>query len=65
MVIQKLEEKYGLVMTPVDVANELRLHPTHVRELCREGKLPAVSIGNRWRIPTAKLAAMLDGESAK
>lgn len=57
---EMLTQKYGIVMTPSDAAKELHSHPTHVRELCREGKLPAVQIGNRWRIPTAKFAAMLD-----
>lgn len=61
MLIQKLEAKYGTTMTPTDAAKELHSHPTHVRELCREGKLPAVQIGNRWRIPTAKFAAILEG----
>lgn len=61
MLIQKLEAKYGSTMTTAEVANELRSHPTHVRELCREGKLPAVRIGDRWRIPTAKFAAILEG----
>ena len=61
MIVQKFEEKYGTTMTPTEVANELRSHPTHVRELCREGKLPAVRIGDRWRIPTAKFAAILEG----
>ena len=61
MLITNLEERYGTTMTPKDAANELHSHPTHVRELCREGKLPAVQIGNRWRIPTAKFAAILEG----
>ena len=61
MLTQKLEEKYGSTMTAKDVAAELRSHPSHVRELCRDGKIPAVQIGNRWRIPTAKFAAILEG----
>lgn len=61
MLIQKLEEKYGSTMTPKDVAAELHSHPTHVRELCRDGKIPSVQIGNRWHIPTAKFAAIIEG----
>lgn len=57
---EMLIQKYGISMTPNEVAKELHSHPTHVRELCREGKIPAVLIGNRWRIPTAKLAAIFD-----
>ena len=61
MLIQKLEAKYGSTMTPKDAAAELHSHPTHIREMCRKGQLPAVQIGNRWRIPTAKFAAILEG----
>lgn len=61
MIVQKFEEKYGTMMTPSEVADELRCHPTHVRSMCREGKLPAVRIGDRWRIHTAKFAAILEG----
>lgn len=61
MLIEKLESRYGSTMTPKDAANELHSHPTHIREMCRKGQLPAVQIGNRWRIPTAKLAAIIEG----
>ena len=44
---EKLEAKYGNLMTPKDAANELHSHPTHVREMCRKGQLRAVQIGNR------------------
>ena len=61
MLKQELTEKYGVVMTPNDAAEVLHQHPTHIRELCRRGQLPAVQIGNRWHIVTGKLAEMLDG----
>ena len=57
---ERLVEKYGVVMTPKDVAYELHQHPTHIRNLCNSGELPAVQIGKRWRILTAKFAAMLE-----
>ena len=56
---EKWLEEYGVVMKPGEVAKELRMHPTHIRELCREGKLPAVQIGNRWRIDTERLIVQL------
>lgn len=61
MLVHTLEAKYGTTMTPKDAAVELRSHPSHVRDLCREGKLPAVRIGDRWRIPTAKFASIIEG----
>ena len=61
MLIQKFEAEYGNTMKVSDAAKELHSHPSHVRELCREGKIPAVQIGKRWRIPTAQFAAFLEG----
>lgn len=61
MLVQEMKEKYGATMTPKDVATELHQCPTHVRELCKRGQLPAVQIGNRWHINTAKFAAILEG----
>ena len=60
MLIEKLEQQYGNIMTPKDVAKELHTHPTHIRKLCRDGKIPAVQFDGRWRIPTAKFAAILE-----
>ena len=55
-------EKYGDTMTISVAAEVLHSHPVHVRAMCREGVLPAIKVGSRWRILTAKFAAMLDGE---
>lgn len=59
---ETLVEQYGVTMTPKDVAEVLHQHPSHIRSLCQSGELPAVRIGDRWHIPTAKLAAMLDAD---
>lgn len=61
MLVEKLLEKYGVVMGPNDVAEVLHQHPNHIRDLCREGKLPAVQIGQRWHVNTARFAAILEG----
>ena len=58
-----LRNEYGALMTPNEAAKVLRQHPAHIRRLCELNKLPAVKIGARWHINTAKLAAMLEGES--
>ena len=55
-----LIEQFGIVMRPADVANVLHQHPSHVRAMCASGELPAVKIGDRWIIPTKKLAALLE-----
>lgn len=61
MLVQELTEKYGQTMTPKDVGEVLHQHPTHIRELCKNGQLPAVRIGERWHINTARFGAILDG----
>ena len=58
-----LMERYGVTMTTADVAEVLHRHPSHVRALCKQNELPGVRIGDRWHIPTAKLAEMLEGEA--
>lgn len=63
MLIDELKEKYGLMLSPSNVSEVIGCHPSHVRALCQSGELPAVRIGDRWRIPAAKLAAMLEGEN--
>ncbi len=57
---EELIEQYGRVMKPDCVANELHCHPAHVRALCATGEIPAKKIGDRWIIPTAKFADLLE-----
>ena len=61
--LEKLEERYGLTMTPNHAGEVLHRHPSHIRAMCQNGTLPAVRIGERWHIPTAKLAAIFEGGS--
>ena len=58
-----LVDRYGSTMTPNQVAAELHQSPTHIRAMCQTGELPAVRIGKRWHIATAKFAAMLEGQN--
>ena len=60
MLKQELKERYGQTMTPKDVGEVLHQHPAHIRALCRNGQLPAVLIGERWHIPTAEFASVLE-----
>ena len=60
-ILDELVSKYGLLLTPSNVSEVLNCHPSHVRAMCASGELPAVKVGERWRVPTAKLAAMLEG----
>ena len=62
MLVDELKERYGTTMKPSQVAKELHQHPTHIRNLCVSGDLPAVRVGKRWHIPTAQFAAMFENE---
>ena len=59
-----LYKKYGHTMRTKPVAELLHSHPSHIRAMAQEGKLPAIRVGARWVFPTAKIAAMLEGEGA-
>ncbi len=50
------------LITPEQASEFLGFHQNHVRALCRSGELPAVRIGSRWRIITARLVEMLEGD---
>lgn len=39
------------LMTVVEAARVLRLHPDTVRRLLREGRLRGVRVGRSWRVP--------------
>lgn len=56
-----LTSKYGIAISPGICAKELHCSQTHIRAMCQSGELPAVKIGGRWFILTAKLAALLEG----
>lgn len=48
------------VMLTVDQASGvLQISCTNARQMCREGVLPAVKIGQQWRIPRAWLAEFI------
>lgn len=59
-----LYSKYGHTMRTKPVAELLHSHPSHIRAMAQEGKLPAIRVGARWVFPTAKIAAMLEGDEA-
>jgi excisionase family DNA binding protein len=49
----------GEVLTPKDVASELKLHERTVVRYLTEGKLPGVKVGSVWRISRARLEHFL------
>lgn len=59
-----LLEKHGPVMRTAAVADLLHMHPNHVRNMAKDGELPAIRVGSRWIFPTAKIAALVNGADA-
>lgn len=47
-----------------EAARLLSLHVETVKLMAREGRIPAVKIGNRWRFDPAKIRDWLDGRAA-
>lgn len=44
------------LLTPEEVAEQMKLHPVTVRRMLRDGELPGIKIGKRqWRIPESAL----------
>lgn len=39
----------GKLLKPEEVADMLSLHPETVRLMARNGAIPALKVGNRWR----------------
>ena len=56
------EEKSAL-MTIEEVAEYLRVHPSTVYRLVRQGSLPAVKIGKQWRVDREALEEWLRGRT--
>ncbi|MGO9959422.1 MAG: helix-turn-helix domain-containing protein [Solirubrobacteraceae bacterium] len=48
------------VLTVREAARLLRISEEHVRELAREGKIPAGKIGQAWRFSRRALLSLVD-----
>jgi excisionase family DNA binding protein len=53
---------YPLALTVAQVAEILGITSARTRELLRRGLLPGIRLGNIWRVPRARLEALLAGE---
>ena len=45
----------GAISSPNDAAGVIGCSVQYARRLCKEGRLEAVRMGNRWRIKTSSL----------
>jgi excisionase family DNA binding protein len=52
-------------MTLDEVAAYLKLHPVTVRRLARERKIPAVKVGNGWRVKRELLDRFIEQRSVR
>lgn len=61
----KLVEENGPTIRTDKLAEYLHCHPSHVRAMCAEGKMPgAFKLGKRWFVSTIKFAELLEGGGA-
>jgi excisionase family DNA binding protein len=59
------DEDTSLVMSVAEIATLLRSDANTVQELIRDGRLPAVRVGEDWRVSRANVIAFLNaGENA-
>ena len=49
-------------LTVPEVAKRLRVSPTTIGRMLRDGRLPAVKFGGQWRITSATIDRVLRGE---
>ena len=47
------------IMTSKDLANYLRLHQITICKLSKEGKIPSIRIGSRWRFDKVAIDAWI------
>jgi excisionase family DNA binding protein len=52
---------YPPIGTLEQAASILQIPVTTARQMCREGRLPACKVGQRWRIPRAWLEEYMRG----
>ena len=52
-------EKNGLLLRPVEVAEELAVSRSRAYELIKSGVIPSVRIGNSLRVPRAAREQMI------
>ncbi len=50
MPVESSRKKLNLWLTVEETATVLRVHPSTVREKCRQGKLPHIKIGATYRV---------------
>ena len=52
-------------LTPEEVAQKLKLHPTTIKRLLRTGQLPGYKVVGSWRINPTELEAWMKQQKNK
>jgi excisionase family DNA binding protein len=55
---------YKDLLTVKEISDLLRLHPTTVYKLARQGKIPSFRVGNEWRFRKDEIMRWLSEKSA-
>ena len=56
-----MEKEY---LTAEQVAKKLQMHPTIIRRMLAEGKLPGIKLGKSWRVVAADLRDFMSRKPA-
>ena len=60
-----MDETRPTIMTLDEVAKYLRIHKSTVYRMTKEGKIPAIKIGNQWRFKKNKIDEWLSKQVEK
>jgi len=60
-----VDETRPTIMTLDEVAKYLRIHKSTVYRMTKEGKIPAIKIGNQWRFKKNKIDEWLGKQGDK
>lgn len=53
------------LLTPEEAGQLLNIHPETVRLWARQGRIPALKVGNRWRFDREAILRTLKGNAAE
>ena len=51
------------LLTPEEVSEQFNFNVRHVKELARQGKIPAIKVGKLWRFPEDSLRAWIENST--
>lgn len=60
-----MQDEASQLLTPKEVADWLKVTPDWVKEMARDGEMPAMKLGRYWRFSRPTVAAWLEERQQK